>query len=74
MDKKTSSTSSGIGFFGLLTIVFITLKLLGKIDWAWWWVLATLWLPIALAAGIYVVFLIIMVIKAITRERNEKHS
>lgn len=71
MDKETSS--SGIGFIGL-TIVFITLKLLNKIDWAWWWVLAPLWLPIALAAGIYVVFLIIMVIKAFIRERNEKHS
>lgn len=73
MDKETSSTSSGIGFFGL-TIVFITLKLFGVIDWAWMWVLAPLWLPVALAAGIYVVFLIIMVIKTIIRERNEKHS
>lgn len=65
MDKKTSSTSSGIGFCGLLTIVFITLKLLDKIDWSWWWVLSPVWLPIALAAGIYVLFLIIMAINAI---------
>ena len=64
MDKETSSTS-GIGFCGLLTIVFITLKLLDKIDWSWWWVLSPLWLPIALAAGIGVLFLIIMVINAI---------
>ena len=49
----------------MLTIVFITLKLLGKIDWSWWWVVAPLWLPIALAAGIYVLFLIIMAINAI---------
>ena len=34
MDMKTvSSSSSGIGFVGLLTIVFITLKLTGFIDW-----------------------------------------
>lgn len=65
MDKETSSTSGGIGFCGLLTIVFITLKLLDKIDWSWWWVLSPLWLPIALAAGIGVLFLIIMVINAI---------
>ena len=32
-----------IGFFGLLTIVFVTLKLIGVIDWAWVWVLAPLW-------------------------------
>jgi hypothetical protein len=32
-----------IGFFGLLTIVFVTLKLIGVIDWAWVWVLAPFW-------------------------------
>jgi len=44
MDKQDSSSSNsasgGIGFVGLLTIVFITLKLLGKITWSWWWVLS----------------------------------
>ena len=32
-----------IGFFGLLTIVFVTLKLIGVIDWSWVWVLSPLW-------------------------------
>ena len=32
-----------IGFFGLLTIVFVTLKLIGVIDWSWVWILAPLW-------------------------------
>ena len=45
MSISSSSSSSGIGFFGLLTIVFITLKLLNVIDWSWWWVLAPLWIP-----------------------------
>ena len=40
---KASSQETGIGFIGLLTIVFITLKLIGKIDWSWWWVLSPLW-------------------------------
>ena len=38
--------TSGIGFFGLLTLVFITLKLLGVIGWAWLWVLSPLWISI----------------------------
>ncbi len=29
----------------LLTLIFITLKLIGSIAWSWWWVLAPLWLP-----------------------------
>lgn len=41
------NSSGGIGFLGLLTIVFITLKLTHVIDWSWWWVLAPIWLPVA---------------------------
>lgn len=45
---KNNSSSSGIGFTGLLTIVFIVLKLTGNIDWSWWWVLAPLWITLLL--------------------------
>lgn len=42
--------SSGIGFFGMLAIVFIALKL-GEVGvvagWGWWWVLSPLWVPLA---------------------------
>lgn len=49
-----SQTSSGIGFSGLLTIVFITLKLIGTIHWSWWWVLSPVWIPAALVLGVFV--------------------
>jgi hypothetical protein len=42
----TNSSNSGLGFCSLLSIVFITLKLTGYIDWGWQWVLAPLWMPI----------------------------
>jgi hypothetical protein len=35
-------------FIGLLTILFIGLKLTNYIDWSWLWVLAPLWIPITL--------------------------
>jgi hypothetical protein len=44
-DTKTAASSGGIGFFGLLGIVFITLKLTGYINWSWWLVTAPLWGP-----------------------------
>lgn len=45
MASNTSSSSNGgIGFVGLLTIVFIVLKLTHYIDWSWWWVLSPLWI------------------------------
>lgn len=43
-----SENSASIGFTGLLTIVFITLKLTHYIDWSWWWVLSPLWIGIAI--------------------------
>lgn len=44
----SESRTGGIGFSGLLTIVFITLKLTDYIDWSWWWVLSPLWIPFAI--------------------------
>lgn len=41
-----------VGFLGVLTIVFIVLKLTGVIVWSWWWVVAPMWLPIAVIVGL----------------------
>jgi hypothetical protein len=56
-DKESSGgRSGGIGFVGLLTIVFITLKLTGYIDWSWWWVLSPIWIVAALV-GVVILFI-----------------
>jgi hypothetical protein len=53
MNSTTNTHSSGgIGFAGLLTVVFITLKLLGIITWSWWWVLSPIWISFGLVATI----------------------
>ena len=41
--SKENSSSTGIGFFGLLGLLFIGLKLGGVINWSWWWVLLPLY-------------------------------
>lgn len=51
---SNNKSSSGIGFFGLLAIAFIILKLCKVIAWKWVWVLAPLWMPIA-AVGIGII-------------------
>ena len=53
-NSSSSSSSSGIGFVGLLTIVFIVLKLIGQIDWSWWWVLSPVWISAVLAITVIV--------------------
>lgn len=40
---KKENTTGGVGFCGLLTLVFIVLKLTKVIDWSWLWVLSPLW-------------------------------
>jgi hypothetical protein len=62
--SNTSSSSGGIGFLGLLTILFIGLKLTGHVDWAWTWVLAPIWIPLCIVLAILLVVFIIMAIAA----------
>jgi len=64
MATNNSSSSGGIGFLGLLTILFIGLKLTHYIDWSWWWVLAPLWGGLAL---VVVILLVVGVFAAIVK-------
>ena len=67
--NKTSTTvNGGIGFCGLLTIVFIVLKLLGKIDWPWIWVLAPLWIDFIIG----IILIIIAVVILIPKRKKKK--
>ena len=58
MSKESSS--SGISFMGMLTILFIGLKLTNYVDWSWWWVLSPIWGGFLLAAliGLLAVFIV----------------
>lgn len=55
----SNQTSSGVGFGGLLFIVFLILKLTQTIDWSWWWITAPLWIPIGLTLLISLILVII---------------
>lgn len=67
-----------MGFTELLTIVFVVLKLIGTIDWAWWLVL----LPEIIAGVFYLIIVIASIVtsasafRAVNRVGNEirKHS
>ena len=61
MQKETSSR--GISFMGLLTVLFIGLKLSNIIDWGWGWVLAPIWVGPSILLIIGIIALIIVKIK-----------
>ncbi len=71
-----ASASSGIGFGGLLAILFIGLRLAGIIDWPWVWVLAPAWIPgsIVLLALIVLALAFIGAGIADTRARDRQRA
>lgn len=51
-NNNSTSSSGGIGFVGLLTILFVGLKLTHHVGWSWWWVLSPVWISTALTVAI----------------------
>lgn len=47
-ESKPQTTKGGVSFLNLLLLLFIGLKLGKVIDWSWWWVLAPVWIPLAI--------------------------
>ena len=58
--NKTQVTNKGIGFTGLLTLLFIGLKLTGYISWSWFWVLS----PIIFSVGLFLLIVLITLMLA----------
>jgi hypothetical protein len=63
MADNKPAASSGIGFTGLLTLLFIGLKLTGNITWSWVWVLSPLWIS---ALVVLVILLVAIIVYAAT--------
>jgi len=56
----STNNDGGIGFVGLLTVLFIGLKLTNYIAWSWWWVLSPLWIPLAVFATIGLIAILVI--------------
>ena len=54
-----------IGFWDLLLVAFIVLKLCGIIKWSWVWVLSPFWIPI-------IFIIIIVLLMMMTSKTKEK--
>jgi len=60
MEKNSSSS---ISFSGMLTVLFIGLKLTNVIAWSWLWVLSPLWISIGVSLLVILIVLLIALIK-----------
>jgi CHASE2 domain-containing sensor protein len=70
--SNTDGSKNEIGFSSLLTLIFITLKLLSVITWSWIWVLAPLWIPVLCALIIFVITVIRLTKKKLAEEKENK--
>ena len=55
---SNSNSGGGIGFFGVIFIVLLILKLFGLISISWWWVFS----PLIIGFAIGVISLIILIL------------
>jgi uncharacterized protein (DUF983 family) len=47
----TVQSRGGPSTLSLLGVAFVVLKLVGVIDWSWWWVTLPFWGPVAFIVG-----------------------
>ena len=73
-----STNTNGVSFLGLLTLLFIGLKLTGYITWSWIWVLSPLWVPISITLLLLSAVILLVALgkididKTLKYERKEK--
>lgn len=55
--------NGGIGFLGLLTIVFVIAKITGYITWSWFWVFSPILVGLVFVLIIFVILCLVAIIK-----------
>lgn len=63
-----NKSSGGIGCSTVVLIIFVILKLVGVINWSWWWVLSPLWIDIA------ILLIAILILVAFEVHDNKKYG
>ena len=62
-ETENSNSYRGVGFFGLLQIVFIALKVAKVIDWSWWLVFLPIWIELGIIILLIIIYAIIYFIR-----------
>jgi len=59
---KTTREVMKFPFISILTLMFVAAKLVGYIDWSWWWVFCPIWIEAAITIAVLVVIGIVALI------------
>lgn len=58
-ERGSTARSGGVTFPGLLTVLFVGLKLTHHIDWSWWWVVSPIWIGFGVIMAWIVIILVV---------------
>lgn len=68
--EYSAGATASIGIADIFLVVFVVLKLVGVINWSWWWVLSPFWIAVAIYA--IVVAVIVVLYKVDQRPARKK--
>jgi len=72
--SERGNASAGINFGGVLLVAFIVLKLCGVIGWSWWWVMAPLWMPLAIVLVVLAIVLVVRLCSNVTKRHKGRQT
>jgi hypothetical protein len=61
--SETTNNYKFMGFFELLTLIFVIAKITGYLAWSWWWVFSPILVHVGLIIGFCVIVIIFAMIK-----------
>ena len=69
MKEQSSVASGGIGILGVLTILFVVLKLLHVIEWSW----LIVFLPVLIGLALKILWIVVAILIALLGSRRRRN-
>lgn len=69
--KQYVELQYSVPIIDLLLVAFVVLKLVGVINWSWWWVLSPIWIMFGVAGLVFVAIYIYVAVKNTIKKRKE---
>jgi hypothetical protein len=72
-NARKAAEAGGLGSVGSLTALLVCLKLIGVIDWSWWWVFSPVWFAGAFGAVAIAIGALVLV-AALAKKGKQTHG
>jgi len=63
--SETTNNYKFMGFFELLTLIFVIAKITGYLAWSWWWIFSPILVHTGLILGFLSFYIVFAILKAL---------